>query len=124
MANTRSQDNNRIDNLLQEQEQQILELRENLACQDKRYDELREYIRMMFLNFVVHQNAAQGQGPEVQCSKAALRGPPVNGGSYFHASCVGKMKFPKFSGDDVEGWIYRCQQFFEFDSTLEELGSS
>lgn len=79
---------------------------------------------MMFLNFVVHQNAAQGQGPEVQCSKAALRGPPLNGGSYFNVLCVGKMKFPKFSGDDVEGWIYRCQQFFEFDSTLEELGSS
>ncbi|KAL5842770.1 hypothetical protein ACOSQ3_013373 [Xanthoceras sorbifolium] len=25
-----------------------------------------------------------------------------------------KLKFPKFSGDDLQGWIYKAKQFFEF----------
>ncbi|GJX28483.1 reverse transcriptase [Tanacetum coccineum] len=26
-----------------------------------------------------------------------------------------KVEFPKFSGDDVKGWIFRCEQFFSID---------
>lgn len=28
-----------------------------------------------------------------------------------------KVDFPKFKGDDVEWWIYRCERFFEVDHT-------
>ncbi|GJV13448.1 reverse transcriptase [Tanacetum coccineum] len=31
-----------------------------------------------------------------------------------------KIKFPKFSEEDVKGWIYRCNQFFKIDS-IEEM---
>ncbi|GJV00541.1 putative nucleotidyltransferase, ribonuclease H, partial [Tanacetum coccineum] len=27
-----------------------------------------------------------------------------------------KLDLPKFSGDDVKGWIYRCNQFFQLDN--------
>ncbi|MFS7961699.1 putative retrotransposon gag domain-containing protein [Helianthus anomalus] len=30
---------------------------------------------------------------------------------------IGKIDFPKFSGDDVEGWVYRCEHFFSMDDT-------
>ncbi|GJX46586.1 hypothetical protein Tco_0271776 [Tanacetum coccineum] len=30
-----------------------------------------------------------------------------------------KVDFPKFSGDDVKGWIFRCEQFFSIDEVLE-----
>nr|GEW40745.1 retrotransposable element Tf2 [Tanacetum cinerariifolium] len=30
-----------------------------------------------------------------------------------------KVEFPKFSGDDVKGWIFRCEQFFSIDEILE-----
>lgn len=31
-----------------------------------------------------------------------------------------RMKFPRFSGDDVKGWIYRCQQLFNVDGIADE----
>ncbi|GKD08386.1 reverse transcriptase, partial [Tanacetum coccineum] len=30
-----------------------------------------------------------------------------------------KIEFPKFSGDDVKGWVYRCDQFFLVEQTPE-----
>ncbi|XP_076960274.1 uncharacterized protein LOC143636597 [Bidens hawaiensis] len=33
---------------------------------------------------------------------------------------IGKVKFPKFSGEDVEGWVYRCEHFFAMDETPDE----
>ncbi|XP_071713989.1 uncharacterized protein [Rutidosis leptorrhynchoides] len=31
-----------------------------------------------------------------------------------------KIEFPKFDGDDVTGWMYRCKQFFTVDRVGEE----
>nr|GEV14925.1 hypothetical protein [Tanacetum cinerariifolium] len=28
---------------------------------------------------------------------------------------MSKIKFPKFNGDDVKGWVYTCRQFFKID---------
>ncbi|XP_076890181.1 uncharacterized protein LOC143541176 [Bidens hawaiensis] len=33
---------------------------------------------------------------------------------------IGKVEFPKFSGEDVEGWVYRCEHFFALDETPDE----
>nr|GEV00916.1 hypothetical protein [Tanacetum cinerariifolium] len=30
-----------------------------------------------------------------------------------------KIEFPKFGGDDVRGWLYKCEQFFEIDHGLD-----
>ncbi|GKB32364.1 putative mitochondrial protein [Tanacetum coccineum] len=35
-------------------------------------------------------------------------------------SRLAKVEFPKFNGDDVLGWIFKCDQFFLIDNTLEE----
>ncbi|GKB17084.1 putative mitochondrial protein [Tanacetum coccineum] len=32
---------------------------------------------------------------------------------------MAKIEFPKFSGDDVKGWVFRCEQFFLLEQTLE-----
>ncbi|GKF84256.1 hypothetical protein Tco_0249154, partial [Tanacetum coccineum] len=34
-------------------------------------------------------------------------------------SRLGKLEFPKFSGDDVQGWLYRVKQFFAVDNIHE-----
>nr|GEY38514.1 hypothetical protein [Tanacetum cinerariifolium] len=34
---------------------------------------------------------------------------------------IGKIDFPKFLGDDVEGWVYRCEHFFAMDETPEGM---
>ncbi|GJS32495.1 hypothetical protein Tco_0530877 [Tanacetum coccineum] len=31
-----------------------------------------------------------------------------------------KVDFPKFSGEDVRGWIFRCEQFFLIDAIAED----
>lgn len=33
----------------------------------------------------------------------------------------GRIDFPKFNGDDVEGWLYKCDHFFSMDRTPEHL---
>jgi len=34
-------------------------------------------------------------------------------------SRLSRIDFSKFEGDDVQGWIYKCEQFFEVDSIME-----
>ncbi|KAJ0851953.1 putative nucleotidyltransferase, Ribonuclease H [Helianthus annuus] len=50
------------------------------------------------------------------------RGMVVNGGnSETRLARLGRLDFPKFNGEDVEGWIYKCNHFFEVDRTPEHL---
>jgi len=37
-----------------------------------------------------------------------------NGGNGF--SRLSRVDFPKFDGEDVQGWLYKCEQFFEIDA--------
>nr|GEZ61701.1 reverse transcriptase [Tanacetum cinerariifolium] len=30
-----------------------------------------------------------------------------------------KLEFPRFLGEDVKGWLYRCQQFFKVDNVAD-----
>ncbi|GKA46850.1 putative mitochondrial protein [Tanacetum coccineum] len=32
-----------------------------------------------------------------------------------------KIEFPKFGGDDVRGWLYKCEQFFLVDNVADNL---
>ena len=34
---------------------------------------------------------------------------------------MSKMEFPRFNGDDVKGWIFRCRQFFFIDQVEDEM---
>lgn len=52
-------------------------------------------------------------------SRRSFGGPPNNQEGNFTFARFGTVEFPKFAGDDVSGWIYRCEQFFCVDSTNE-----
>lgn len=41
--------------------------------------------------------------------------------SDYRPTRYGRLDFPKFNGDDVEGWIYKCDHFFSMDRTPEHL---
>lgn len=32
---------------------------------------------------------------------------------------IGKVGFPNFGGEDLQGWVYRCDHFFAMDDTPE-----
>ncbi|GKC75805.1 putative nucleotidyltransferase, ribonuclease H [Tanacetum coccineum] len=34
---------------------------------------------------------------------------------------IGKVEFPRFSGEDVDAWVYRCEHFFTIDETPENM---
>ncbi|KAJ0755715.1 putative retrotransposon gag domain-containing protein [Helianthus annuus] len=34
---------------------------------------------------------------------------------------LGRLDFPKFNGEDVDGWIYKCNHFFLVDKTPENV---
>lgn len=32
---------------------------------------------------------------------------------------IGKVDFPKFGSEDLQGWMYRCEHLFAMDETPE-----
>nr|GEW76573.1 hypothetical protein [Tanacetum cinerariifolium] len=42
-----------------------------------------------------------------------------NRGPQLNHSILAKIEFPKFSGDDVKGWVFRCERFFFIEQTLD-----
>ncbi|GKB30272.1 hypothetical protein Tco_0869673 [Tanacetum coccineum] len=34
-----------------------------------------------------------------------------------HFGRLAKVEFPRFQEDDVRGWVFRCDQFFNIDNT-------
>ncbi|GJU88044.1 reverse transcriptase [Tanacetum coccineum] len=34
---------------------------------------------------------------------------------------ISKIEFPKFNGDDVKGWIFKCRQLFRIDNVLDKM---
>ncbi|GJT08669.1 hypothetical protein Tco_0843131, partial [Tanacetum coccineum] len=45
-----------------------------------------------------------------------MQGRPQNQNQFTRMT---KVEFLKFSGDDVKGWIFRCEQFFDIDDIPE-----
>ncbi|GKD22257.1 reverse transcriptase, partial [Tanacetum coccineum] len=48
---------------------------------------------------------------------STIRGSHMNN---THSGRMTKMEFPRFNGDDVKEWVYRCKQFFKIDGLEEE----
>lgn len=42
------------------------------------------------------------------------------GNKFNGSSRYSRVEFSKFSGEDLKGWVYRCEQFFDYDNTYEE----
>jgi len=44
-----------------------------------------------------------------------------SGNSNHSLSRLAQVEFPKFLGQDVQGWIHKCDQFFEIDNVGEDM---
>ena len=49
------------------------------------------------------QGSCQGNGPQARGQYLATR--------------QSKIDFPRFNREDLNGWLYKCHQFFEVDET-------
>ncbi|XP_074265326.1 uncharacterized protein LOC141587757 [Silene latifolia] len=101
---------------------------EFLAEQQRQQNEFRDKMRAQRDTMLRITNQFQEIGTKVTTLErnALNNGGHLNnnnGGQQFNSSFArfSKIEFPRFNGEDVQGWVYRCEQFFEVDSTNEDL---
>ena len=58
-------------------------------------------------------------GLSMQVKQLSNRAPDVGPSGGNSLTRLSRVDFPKFEGDDVQGWIYRSEQFFELDAIAE-----
>lgn len=90
MGKTRSHDWQKLESLIKDHDNQMAELREQFIELKRQNQERFNELQDMIRTLTLQQ--AQ----------------------------MGTIGFPRFTPEDLEGWLYKCQQFFELDSTPEE----
>lgn len=73
--------------------------------QERAIGQLRELITGLSVQVTQLTNRMQEQG--------------VHNGNTF--SRLTRVDFPKFDGEDVQGWVYRCDQFFAIDNVVDNM---
>ena len=58
----------------------------------------------------------------LQIASNATVGEVSSGISNQSYSRLSQIEFPRFGGEDVLGWIYSCEQFFEVDNIADNVG--
>ncbi|PKI64042.1 hypothetical protein CRG98_015574 [Punica granatum] len=61
---------------------------------------------------------------QLQLGKFESPSPPsprLEVGCYSTTTRIGKLEFPRFCGDGVRDWLYRCEQFFGVDGTPDDV---
>ncbi|PHT65471.1 hypothetical protein T459_29896 [Capsicum annuum] len=81
-------------------------------------DELREQtriqeIRQLLITIVANQVPQKADGP-VENAPTGIPGNPNWQGDRFQ-----RVEFSKFYGDDIKGWAYKTEQYFEYMTTPE-----
>nr|GEW28417.1 reverse transcriptase [Tanacetum cinerariifolium] len=102
-----------VDRTLQAREQVIPMLKFHLkAAQDrmKSYAEKKRSDRNLQQEILVTELQNQNNGQMVGGNLA---------NRFNRYGRLTKLEFPRFNGDDVKGWIYRCNQFFHLDNVVE-----
>jgi len=98
----------RIDDVQQQFQQAIEDLQARInqaewfSAQEKSLEQLKEIVTGLSVQMLQATNRP-GDGGN-------------NGGNNY--SRLAHIDFPKFEGDDVQGWLYKCEQFFEIDAIV------
>lgn len=104
--NTRSNDSRRWEELYQQMQQSMTTFQEQ---QGRVNEQLRELITGLSRQVLQMAN-----------NSAVVSG-SSGGNNQNSLSRLSKIDFPKFGGEDVQGWSYKCEQFFEVDSTPDNM---
>ena len=104
--NTRSNENHRWEELYQQMQRSMEEFKEE---QGRVNNQIRELITGLSRQVLQIANSAITIG-EVS-----------SGNSHHPLSRLSRIDFPRFDGEEVQGWVYKCEQFFEVDNTAENL---
>jgi len=102
-----------IDDLSGQLQAQSEQVQGQLAAQKENHDRALAQLRELITGLSVQVMQLSSRAPE------ALKpgGTPNPRGN--NLSRLSQINFPKFEGDEVQGWIYKCEQFFELDGIGE-----
>ncbi|OIT03524.1 hypothetical protein A4A49_03098 [Nicotiana attenuata] len=90
-------------------------------------DELREQVRMQgdalgeirhMLVAMVTNNGAQKTQITAETAKNGEQ--HLQGNDPNYTGRYQRFNFPRFSGDDINGWLYKVEQFFDYEGIVEE----
>ena len=107
--NTRSQDYRRLEEFVKET---LKELTSRLQVQDDNISALNLQNGQIMAQLRGEQGSVQQPG--------GGHGVGAPGRGQYLATRQTKVDFPRFNGEDLSGWLYRCHQFFEVDGTPPE----
>ncbi|PKI68034.1 hypothetical protein CRG98_011630 [Punica granatum] len=116
-GNTRLQELGKLTTIMEGQDRILTELKARHSNTNGRIDQLVEMISGLTLQQTQLMSQLQGGKIDNLADSIASFLLMLNN----IATRIGKLEFPKFNGEEVENWLYRCEQFFEVDRTLEEL---
>ncbi|KAL0427507.1 UNVERIFIED_CONTAM: Transposon Ty3-G Gag-Pol polyprotein [Sesamum latifolium] len=64
-----------------------------------------------------HNNHGQGQPRDAGGESQGNRGQYAGANEYHIPTKCSQVEFLRFNGEDLGGWIYKCEQFFDIDET-------
>lgn len=99
--NTRSNENRRWEELYQQMQHSMEEFKEE---QGRVNNQIRELITGLSRQVLQIANSAVTIG-EVS-----------SGNSHHPLSRLSRIDFPRFDGEEVQGWVYRCEHMFRINS--------
>ncbi|XP_076907379.1 uncharacterized protein LOC143563805 [Bidens hawaiensis] len=105
MTNTRNQE---VDKAIKDHDKAITDIQETLAAMMKQQEQLMKQQEQILKVAVENRSNMFGYGRAID-------------GSSSKQMRIGKVDFPKFNGEDVQGWLYRCEHFFAIDETPDNL---
>ncbi|CAI8593475.1 unnamed protein product [Vicia faba] len=97
----------RMQNAIREAEERIMMAVE--PCITRQIRELENHFETQFTNV---QEAMRGIGLQMEELTAARRHGGNGDGATRPAMRLTRLDFPKFTRDDVESWIAKCERFF------------
>ncbi|KAL0326170.1 UNVERIFIED_CONTAM: hypothetical protein Sradi_5186300 [Sesamum radiatum] len=98
-------------------------LKEQLRLSAKRSKKSIEELGGMIAAIVVvmtnnpHNNHNQGQSGKARGESQGNRGHYAGANAYHIPTKCSQVEFLRFNGEDLRGWIYICEQFFDVDDT-------
>lgn len=97
--------------LLRERDQQLEEMQVRFEKMEKRFHEVLSFLR----NPGPQQGALLRNGFGEGSGQGSHHNHTAD--SYGSTTRVGRVEFPQFGRTNFDDWLYRCQQFFEFEAT-------
>ncbi|KAG8374295.1 hypothetical protein BUALT_Bualt11G0116900 [Buddleja alternifolia] len=83
-----------------------------------RTEKIVDAMKMMLANQNMnHNNGGAGNSGEIGGDSYMARGAVNSNSGYQIPTKVSRVEFPHFNGEDLRGWLYKCEQFFEVDET-------